>query len=64
MERPLFWDAKTITTNNTVTLNVKEYDVDTLLDEPISQEVNSKQKQKYPNARDYNAVLGAYEIEL
>jgi hypothetical protein len=45
-------------------LNGKEYDVDTLLDEPISQEVNSKQKQKYPNARDYNAVLGAYEIEL
>ena len=59
-----FWDAKTMTTNNTVTLNGKEYDVDTLLDEPISQEVNSKQKQKYPNARDYNAVLGAYEIEL
>jgi hypothetical protein len=45
-------------------LNGKEYDVDTLLDEPISQEVNSKQKQKYPNARDYKAVLGAYEIEL
>ena len=55
---------KTMTTKNTVTLNGKEYDIDTLLDEPISQEVDSKQKQKYPNARDYDAVLGAYEIEL
>ena len=59
---------KTMTTKNTVTLNGKEYDVDTLLDEPISQEVDSKlsesKKQKYLNARDYDAVLGAYEIEL
>jgi hypothetical protein len=58
----------TMTTKNTVTLNGKEYDIDTLLDEPISQQVDSKlsesKKQKYPNARDYDAVLGAYEIEL
>ena len=31
-----------MTTNNTVTLNGKEYDTDTLLDEPIAQEVDSK----------------------
>ena len=30
---------KTMTTKNTVTLNGKEYDIDTLLDEPIAQEV-------------------------
>jgi len=33
---------KTMTTKNTVTLNGKEYDIDTLLDEPIAQEVDSK----------------------
>jgi hypothetical protein len=31
-----------MTTNNTVTLNGKEYDTDTLLDKSISQEVDSK----------------------
>jgi len=37
-----------MTTNNTVTLNVKEYDVDTLLDEPISQEVDAKLSPECP----------------